>query len=274
MLVISGFKITKIRRDPYFDMRSSHIHPMYEIYYLLSGTRKILYDDSIYVLRDGDLVFIPMNTIHKTSHINDKTHERIVVTFSSEPMSGLKHEASGAYLREVFYSEPVMHFSGADRSYVEGLLNKMLTEYERPDHFSDLSIRNCLQELMISLIRYKRHRRDEYIQDINTTDRLMQEAARYIRNNYMYDISLDSTANYVNLSPTYLSRKFKSSTGFGCREYLVLVRIQAACVMLVETNKTIIEIASACGFRNSNYFGDVFKKEKGLSPLQYRKRNG
>ena len=189
-------------------------------------------------------------------------------------MLGFKHEASGTYLREVFYSEPVMHFSGVDRGYVEGLLNKMLTEYERPDDFSDLSIRNCLQELMIFLIRYRRHRRDEYIQDINTTDRLMQEAARYIRNNYMYDISLDSIANYVNLSPTYLSRKFKSSTGFGCREYLVLVRIQAACVMLVETNKSIIEIASACGFRNSNYFGDVFKKEKGLSPLQYRKRNG
>lgn len=127
---------------------------------------------------------------------------------------------------------------------------------------------------MIFLIRYNHCKRGEYIQDIDTTDRLMQEAAKYIRNNYMYDISLDSTAKYVNLSPTYLSKKFKSSTGFGCREYLVLVRIQAACVMLMDTNKSIAEIASACGFRNSNYFGDVFKKEKGVSPLQYRKNNG
>lgn len=269
-----GFKITKIKRDPYFDMKSSHIHPMYEIYYLISGTRKIFYDDSIYVLSDGDLVFIPMNTIHKTSHTNDKTHERIVVTFSDEPIPELKLAISDTSLREMFYPEPVMHFSGADRSYVEGLLNKMLTEYEQPDNFSEVSIRDCLQELMIFLIRYNHCKREGYIQDIDTTDRLMQEAAKYIRNNYMYDISLDSTAKYVNLSPTYLSKKFKSSTGFGCREYLVLVRIQAACVMLMETNKSIAEIASACGFRNSNYFGDVFKKEKGISPLQYRKNNG
>lgn len=269
-----SFKITKIKRDPYFDMKSSHIHPMYEIYYLISGTRKIFYDGSIYVLNDGDLVFIPMNTIHKTSHMNDKTHERIVVTFGNEPLQELKHTVSDASLREIFYSKPVMHFSGTDRSYVEGLLNKMLAEYERPDNFSEVSIQDCLQELIIFLIRYKRDKRDGYIQDIDTTDRLMQEAAKYIQDNYMYELSLASVAKHVNLSPTYLSKKFKSSTGFGCWEYIVLVRVQAACVMLLETNKSITEIATACGFRNSNYFGDVFKKEKGISPLQYRKTIG
>lgn len=160
-----SFKITKIKRDPYFDMKSSHIHPMYEI-------------------------------------------------------------------------------------------------------------QDCLQELIIFLIRYKRDKRDGYIQDIDTTDRLMQEAAKYIRDNFMYELSLASVAKHVNLSPTYLSKKFKSSTGFGCWEYIVLVRVQAACVMLLETNKSITEIATACGFRNSNYFGDVFKKEKGISPLQYRKTIG
>lgn len=74
--MVPDFRITKIKRNPYFDMRASHIHPMYEIYYLLNGTRKMLFDDSIYLLHDGDLVFIPINTIHKTSHINDGTHEQ------------------------------------------------------------------------------------------------------------------------------------------------------------------------------------------------------
>ena len=73
------FKIPKIKRAPYFDMRLSHIHPMYEIYYLLNGTRKMLFDDSIYLLRGGNLVFNPMNTIHKTSHISDEIHERILL---------------------------------------------------------------------------------------------------------------------------------------------------------------------------------------------------
>lgn len=57
------------------------------------------------------------------------------------------------------------------------------------------------------------------------------------------------------------------------REYLVLVRIQAASVMLLETNKSIAEIALACGFRDSNYFGDAFKREKGVSLSAYRKNS-
>ena len=44
--------------------------------------------------------------------------------------------------------------------------------------------------------------------------------------------------------------------------------------MLLKTNKSVAEIALACGFRDSNYLGEVFKKKKGVSPLQYRKNNG
>ena len=99
----------------------------------------------------------------------------------------------------------------------------------------------------------------------------MQKAARYIRGSYRENINLTDVAQAVNLSPSYLSKKFKASTGFGYREYLVLVRIQAASAMLLETNKSVAEIALACGFQDSNYFGDAFKREKGVSPSKYRK---
>ena len=264
--MVSDFKITKIRRGPYFDMKASHIHQMYEIYYLLDGARKMFFDDSIYLLRSGDLVFIPMNTIHKTSHINDGTHERIAITFGDIHLPGLS-------FRNIFYSEPVMHFSGAEREPIEALMNKLLMEYEQPDDFSPVTIRGCLQELLVCLIRDKHYKRGGYVQDIDTADQLMQKAARYIRSSYRKDIDLAEIAQLVNLSPSYLSKKFKASTGFGYREYLVLVRVQAASVMLLETNKSIAEIALACGFRDSNYFGDVFKREKGISPSAYRKNN-
>ena len=271
--MVSDFKITKIRRGPYFDMKAGHIHQMYEIYYLLDGARKMFFDDSIYLLHGGDLAFIPMNTIHKTSHINDGTHERIAITFGDAHIPDLKRSVSGLSFREIFYSEPVMHFSGAERDNIEAIMNKLLLEYEQPDDFSPVLIRGCLQELLVCLIRHKHYKRSEYVQDIDTADRLMQKAARYIRSSYREDIDLNAVAQAVNLSPSYLSKKFKASTGFGYREYLVLVRIQAASAMLLETNKSIAEIALACGFRDSNYFGDAFKREKGVSPSAYRKNN-
>ncbi len=267
------FKISKIRHDPYFNMPTAHLHPMYEIYYLQSGTRKIFLDDSIYILDRGDMVFIPMNTIHKTSYVNDRVHERIAIIFNDQAVPDIKSSASQVSFKKIFYSDPVIHIASVHRDYIEGLLNRMLSEYEQRDDYSDINIKNCLQELIIFLIRYKHHKSSEYIQNIDMADTLMQEAARYIRINYMKDLSLEAVAAHVNISPTYFSKKFKSSTGFGYKEYLIYVRIQEASDMLLETNESISEIALKCGFNDSDYFGNAFKKTKGLSPSKYRKNN-
>lgn len=267
------FKISKIRHDPYFNMPSAHLHPMYEIYYLQSGTRKIFLDDSIYILDRGDMVFIPMNTIHKTSYVNDKVHERIAIIFDDKAVPDIKSSTSQISFKKIFSSEPVIHIASIHRDYIEGLLNRMLSEYEQSDDYSDINIKNCLQELIIFLIRYKHHKNSEHIQNIDMTDTLMQKAARYIRTNYMEDLSLEAVAAHVNISPTYFSKKFKSSTGFGYKEYLINVRIQEASNMLLETNEPINEIALKCGFNDSDYFGNAFKRTKGISPLKYRKNN-
>ena len=82
---------------------------------------------------------------------------------------------------------------------------------------------------------------------------------------------LDEIAHQFNLSRSYLSKKFKSSTGFGFKEYMINIRIKKACELLLGTDKTITEIAFECGFNDSNYFGDAFRRVKGVSPHKYRK---
>lgn len=214
-----------------------------------------------------------MNTIHKTSYVNDKVHERIAMVFNDKAIPDIKSSTSQVSFKKILYSEPVIHITGIHRDYIEGLFDRMLSEYEQSDDYSEINIKNCLQELIIFLIRYKHLKNSEHIQIIDMTDTLMQEAARFIRTNYMENLSLEAVAAQVNISPTYLSKKFKSSTGFGYKEYLINVRIQEASNMLLETNESINEIAAKCGFNDSDYFGNAFKRTKGISPLKYRKNN-
>ena len=77
-------------------------------------------------------------------------------------------------------------------------------------------------------------------------------------------------AKQFSISRSYLSKKFKQTTGFGFKEYLLNVRIKEACRLLLETNHSITDIAFACGFNDSNYFGDAFRRIKGISPNKYR----
>ena len=90
----------------------------------------------------------------------------------------------------------------------------------------------------------------------------------------MSEISLPSMAKMRSVSPEHLSRTFRKETGFGFSEYLTLVRLQKAEYMLKnEPGKSVSDVAYACGFNDSNYFSDKFRKAYGISPSKAKKHN-
>lgn len=99
----------------------------------------------------------------------------------------------------------------------------------------------------------------------------IQKAASYIYHHFREPLTLELVAERVHMSPAYFSRRFKKLTGFGYKEYLNYVRLKEASRMLLETELSVADIAQLCGFSDGNYFGDLFKKEKGISPREYRK---
>ena len=101
----------------------------------------------------------------------------------------------------------------------------------------------------------------------------MEKAAQFISNHFESQITLDMIAKKYCMSTSYFSKRFKSVTGFGFKEYLNAVRIRHACDLLLTTNQNITEISYQCGFTDSNYFGDAFRKNMHMSPRDYRKMN-
>ena len=76
----------------------------------------------------------------------------------------------------------------------------------------------------------------------------------------------------LSVSAEHLSRSFKRETGFGFKEYITLLRLKNAEELLkTRKNMSISEIAFLCGFNDSNYFSDKFKRTYGISPLNFRK---
>lgn len=106
---------------------------------------------------------------------------------------------------------------------------------------------------------------------INVRDADIQQATRYIYQNFQRPISLEDAAEVASLSPTYFSKKFKLVTGMGFKEYLNYVRLKHAQTALLTTSNTITDIALECGFNDGNYFKDLFRKVYGRSPREYRK---
>ncbi len=102
---------------------------------------------------------------------------------------------------------------------------------------------------------------------------IITKAKRYINENLSNDLSVSEIAAYLYITPNYLSKLFKKTTGEGCNEYIVRKRIEKAKLLLETTNLKASKIALLVGYNDTNYFSLAFKKNTGLCPKKYREDN-
>ncbi len=95
-------------------------------------------------------------------------------------------------------------------------------------------------------------------------------AVSYMRRHMAEDITVETLADRVSLSPYYFIRLFKKEYGVPPHQYLLSLRLDSACFYLRSTQKTIKDIAFSCGFKSENNFCIAFKKQLGITPTNYR----
>ncbi|RPJ07569.1 MAG: AraC family transcriptional regulator, partial [Spirochaetaceae bacterium] len=110
--------------------------------------------------------------------------------------------------------------------------------------------------------------------DIAPNAKKIDEIIRYLENHFMENILLPQLAAELGYSPSYLSRFFKSKTGECLFEFVNRLRIQRACMLLKNTDKSVTETAFECGYNNISFFNRMFRRLMQCSPLEYRKRMG
>ncbi|CCH00392.1 MmsAB operon regulatory protein [Fibrella aestuarina BUZ 2] len=100
------------------------------------------------------------------------------------------------------------------------------------------------------------------------------QAIIFMQQNLSRSVTLDNIAQSVHLSTSFFCRKFKQDTGYAPIEYFNHLRIQKACQLLHFSNLRINEVASQLGIDDPFYFSRLFKKQMGVSPVDYRKSEG
>jgi len=156
---------------------------------------------------------------------------------------------------------------GKTREKIKHLMLQMLAEgkMERLNHmieiFGLLSISTELQPLSVSIIS-----------GINMSDSLkMHKVLEYALQNYKEDISINKVAKLINLSDSAFCRYFKSRTQKSFLDFVIEMRLNEACKLLKETEKSIIDICYESGFKNLSNFNRLFRKKFHESPVAYRK---
>lgn len=109
----------------------------------------------------------------------------------------------------------------------------------------------------------------------NRSNELILSVREYMEQKYHDpELSLSVVAAHIGMNTNYLSSLFKKETGINFVEYLTKIRMEHAMVLMQTTELKNYEIADHTGFSNPHYFSISFKKYIGLSPSEFRSRQG
>jgi YesN/AraC family two-component response regulator len=92
-----------------------------------------------------------------------------------------------------------------------------------------------------------------------------------IEKNFMEKLSLAELSRKCCYSLAYVSKRFKEETGITFQAYLQAVRIRESCRLLANTSKKITEISELVGYADAKFFNQLFKKQMGMTPREFKK---
>ena len=100
---------------------------------------------------------------------------------------------------------------------------------------------------------------------------LVRQAILYIQKNLCHEISTAKIAGRLNVTPNYLSNRFKAETGMTITDHIRERRIELAKDLLKDTALSVQDVALQIGINDAGYFAVLFKRQTGMSPTEYRK---
>lgn len=148
-------------------------------------------------------------------------------------------------------------------------LKTLLQEMEEKDNNFEVVCQNLLEVLIINMVR--RTKANLLIAPAKKVAKECRFVEQYINNHFREEISLELLSEKAFMNKFYLVHAFKQYKGISPINYLIQLRIKEAKELLSTTNYSISQISESSGFSSQSYFSQVFKKETGMTPNEYRK---
>lgn len=133
----------------------------------------------------------------------------------------------------------------------------------------DMALLGKLHELWQGIYDITAEKNFLFQQDRNLDT--LKQMISFVHTQYSERITLESIAAAGGVSRSRCCQIFKKYIGSSPNDYVTSFRLEKAAELLRSTDQMITEIAFFCGFNSASYFSEVFNRQKGCTPTQYRK---
>ncbi len=245
---------------------STHFHQNIEIFCVLEGKAALTVGDRTFNAQSGDIIIINSNKRHAYESAEDVLIGRFEIDFAA-----LCHIMNTNQV--LFWCNSVINKNSAFDE-MRDLMRNIFSQYFDKDPQSYVYTQSLIYQLLKVILDNFLIRSDDrrFAAEKNTEEDRLTEITNYINMNYKKRLSLSELAGQLYLSVPYLSKYIKRHLGMNFVDYLNSVRLFHAVDDLLYTDYSITNIAIDNGFANTAAFNELFKKEYGQTPSEYRRQ--
>lgn len=235
----------------------AHVHDMVEIVCVMRGAVTLIINGETWTLTAGDVTVIFPNVAHSYEDVSPDI-EGLAAIFRTDTVAEFER-----LFREQMPEVPVLRSTEVNPD-VQQIVRKLMSISTCPNHplhtaYLHLLLAYLLNDMNMSTV------------SVSVEQALVIKAIRYIVAHYTEQISLQSVAEHLNISRTYLSHLFANKLYINFRRYVNSVRINKARDLLREESLSITDICYRCGYNNARTFNRAFAHECGIPPNEYRR---
>jgi AraC-like DNA-binding protein len=245
-------------------------HDFWELVFVIDGNIAVSADASFFELSSSDIIFHKPMELHTLTVPKGKKAHVLVISFDCNSRA-LSFFESGVFHLDRGSREELLKLNEYMESYLENPYfdkpsGAFLAHWQSSELYSQIF--TCrLELLLLSIMDYSQRIRPKS----NRETVQFEQAAKLISERLYASPTSYEIANEMNISRSALDKLFAKYAGIGVHKYLVLMKIREAARMIDE-GMSLSAVSEALNFGNRNYFSAVFKREYGVSPSEYRKR--
>ncbi|HEX3021209.1 MAG TPA: AraC family transcriptional regulator [Lachnospiraceae bacterium] len=238
-----------------FSIEMEHLNS-YLLLYVKKGTLRITYNHATFLAKENSFLFINCYDYHRLELV-DNSCQYDAIYLNGQNIN---------YYYGIFAKNTCPIYTCAVQSELNHLLRKLNLFLSEDTEMNEI-LRSCtITEILTNIILAK-------TKEMNTSALIpnhLRQMKSILENRYQEAHTLDSLAIELNFNKYKLAKDFKKFYSISPIDYLISRRIEVAKNTLSQTNLSINDISESVGFRNVPHFINIFKKQEGLTPHQYR----
>jgi AraC-like DNA-binding protein/quercetin dioxygenase-like cupin family protein len=265
------FQVEVFDAKRHFSVKYPHRHDFFEVLYLLKGSGYHVIDSNKYEIKPPCVFFMSPGQAHKLEFSHDI--EGFIFIFTADFYLLNRSDQNSLIEFPFFYTihqdnPPLLLENEADIRFLESLFMQSIAEISRSGEYIPEMLRSILDLILFTCA-------SRYPVNENTLNKgrgqiLVKQFFHLIEENHQKNISLSDYARMIGITSNHLTQTVKLLTGKTSSQIIKAKQLMEIKRLLVHTNMNVSEIATQLNFEDQSYFTKFFKRETGITPIQYR----